>query len=403
MTGDSQVHALPAVRVVTMVAGREISTRVRSRAFLISNAIILSVIAGGLILTSVLQGSIGEPPTIGLVGSAEVLTSPLKTAGTALGTKVTTRELESEVEARALLADGDIKVALVPRAVGYTALTQKAISPAVKGVVTTAVQQLAVTNGLKKRGVNPSELALEVNAASVTIEQVKKPKKDADQRTALAFAAVGLLYLQLATTGVAVASSVVEEKTSRVVELLLATIKPLHLLVGKVIGIGIVGLVQLAGYAVAALTVGGLTGLVSLSSSAAAVFAGTLGWYVLGFAFLGVLYAAAGSLVSRQEDVGSTTSPLSFLVIAMFVVAQTSVQDPDGTMASVMSWIPPFSAVLMPLRIAAGVTGPAQIIGTVALMLLATSVFAVLAAKVYQRSILRIGSRVSWKQALGRG
>lgn len=115
-----------------------------------------------------------------------------------------------------------------------------------------------------------------------------------------------------------------------------------------------------------------------------------------------MLYAAAGAMVSRQEEIGSTTTPLTIVVLAMFFLAQLTVQNPTGSLSAIMSWIPPFSAILMPLRIAAGVAGPVQVVGTVVLMLAVTSALAVGASAIYRRSILRSGTRVSWRQALGR-
>lgn len=129
---------------------------------------------------------------------------------------------------------------------------------------------------------------------------------------------------------------------------------------------------------------------------------GTLGWFILGFLFFAVLYAAAGSMVSRQEDVNATAMPLALLVMAMVSVAFVSVSNPEGTLSNVLSWIPPFSAILMPLRISAGVASPFQIVGTILLMLVVTAALSMIAAKIYQRSILRIGKVVSWKEAFGR-
>jgi len=193
---------------------------------------------------------------------------------------------------------------------------------------------------------------------------------------------------------------VVEEKASRVVEVLLATIKPLHLLWGKVLGIGAVGMVQLLAYGVVGLGAGIGTGLVTIPGTALAVFASVFGWFILGFAFFAVLYAAAGSLVSRQEDVNAAAGPITVLIIVMYLLAQATLNNPGGTLASVMSWIPPFSAMLMPLRIAAGVTNPMQIIGSALLMLAVIAGLAVAGATVYERSVLRTGTRVTWKHAL---
>lgn len=401
MSSESS-RSLPAARAVALVTGRELSTRMRNKVFILSNVVLLALIVGGIVLASVLRDS-GDPVRVGVVGQAQSLSGPLTTNGEALETPVTAVPVADEQSARTQVSAGDLPVALVAGSGGgYTAITDREVPVELRAVLDSAVRQQAVEAALAAQGVDPGELAAATTGAVVTVDALDPPDPDSAQRTALAYVSVLLLYFQLLTTGISVATGVVEEKTSRVVELLLSTIKPLHLLTGKVLGIGLVGLVQLAAYGVAGLAAALGTGLITVTTTAVGVFAGTLGWYVLGFAFLAVLYAAAGSLVSRQEEVSGTTAPLTILVIGMFLVAQTSVQDPGGTLSSIMSWIPPFSAILMPLRIAAGVTGPAQVVVTVMLMLATTSLLALLAAKIYRRSVLRTGTRVSWKQALGR-
>lgn len=398
MSATPAPPGLSATKAITMVAVREISTRVRTRAFIIGNAVFLLLIVGSLTLTAALKDDPGNPVKVGVVGEARELRSSLQAAGESLKTPVLVRELASEQEARTAVVEDEVKVVLLREGGQYVARADKRLSPTLQAVLTSAVQQRAVGEALAARQLDPALLAKAAADAKLEVRFERPPKKDADQRTALAFAVVGLLYLQLLGNGIAVATGVVEEKTSRVVELLLAAIKPLHLLAGKVIGIGVVGLVQLAAYGAVGLTAGAVTGFVDLTGAAVLAFVSTLGWYVLGYLFLGMLYAAAGSMVSRQEEVGSVTAPLSVLVIAMFVVAQTSVNDPTGDLSNIMSWIPPFSAILMPLRIAAGVTGPAQILGTAALMLITTSFLAVVAARIYQASILRTGSGFPWRR-----
>ena len=123
-------------------------------------------------------------------------------------------------------------------------------------------------------------------------------------------------------------------------------------------------------------------------------------WFILGFALYAVAYAVVGSMVSWQEDVNAAATPITIVVIARYLLAQVTVQDLSGTVATVMSWIPPFSAMLMPLRIAAGTTNTVQIIGSAMLMLLTSAALAVVAARIYERSILRTGKRVSWSDAI---
>ena len=258
----------------------------------------------------------------------------------------------------------------------------------------------AVTTWTTRLGIDPQILTQAAERANVTVGATNPPNPDANQRIGLAYIALILMFFLIFVFGLYVAMGVVEEKASRVVEVLLATIKPLHLLWGKVIGIGAVGLVQLVVFGAVALGAGLLTGLVTVTGTAIAVFAMVLVWFILGFTFYAVLYAAAGSLVSRQEDVNSAATPISIVIFASYFLAQAVVQNPESTLANVMYWIPPFSAMLMPLRVAAGVTNVVQIVGSAVLMLAVTMALAVLAARIYERSVLRTGARVGWKEAL---
>lgn len=133
------------------------------------------------------------------------------------------------------------------------------------------------------------------------------------------------------------------------------------------------GLLQVLVFGGAGLGTGLVTGLVTIGGTAIALFLAVLVWYVLGFAFYAMLYAAMGSLVSRQEDVNSATMRLNILAFASFFAAQFSLNDPDSTWVGVLAWIPPFSAMLMPLRIAADLAGPAQLVVTVVTMLVVTA------------------------------
>lgn len=387
---------------IALVAKREFLTQVVKKSFIVSNVVILLAIVGGIIAYSVFSGGDDDKSAIGLTGS-QSLASTLVAVGDSIGNPVEVTEVPDEEAGRARLASGDLDVVVVPDADGaYTAVTESELDSGLRAVIEAAVAQQAQALALTEQGVDPSALAASTSSAVVTVEAIDPPDPEAGQRIALSVAVVFLLYMQIMMFGLYVAMGVVEEKSSRVVELLLSTLKPLQLLWGKVIGIGTVGLCQLALYGIAGVGTGLATGVLTLTGTAFGVLFGTLGWFVLGFGFFAVLYAAAGSMVSRQEDVNATASPLMVLIIIMFFSAFSAVGDPDGTLSNVLSWIPPFSAILMPLRIAAGVASPIQVVGTIVLMLAVTAALSVLAAKIYQRSILRIGKVVSWKEALSR-
>ena len=393
--------ATSPARIIALVAKRELTTRARTKSFLISNAIILVLILGGIIAASVFTGAVDSHPKVGLVGSAATLSGALSASSGSIGKPLDISTQSSEATARSKVAAGDLDVALVSEGTGrYTAIVKKSMASELRSIIDSTVRQQAVSAALIAKGVDPVTLATSAASAGVTVQPIHPPDPNSDQRTALAFIAMLLMFFQILMFGLYVAMGVVEEKSSRVVEVLLATIKPLHLLWGKVLGIGAVGLLQLAAYGVVGLAAGMGTGLVTVTGLAVGVFASVLFWFILGFAFFAVSYAAAGSLVSRQEDVNSAATPITMVVMVGYVLAQVTLADPGGTVASVMSWIPPFSAMLMPLRIASGTTSPGQIVVSVVLMLLVTVALAKVAARIYERSVLHTGTRVSWREAL---
>ncbi|MFD6884161.1 ABC transporter permease [Rhodococcus sp. NPDC060084] len=387
---------------IGLVARREFVTQVQKKSFVISNAIVLAAIVVGIVAMSIFSGGEDDRPTVGVV-SGYTLGTTLGSIGDAVGTPIEVSTVPDADAAREQVGAGSLDVALVPGGDGtVTAITESDIDADLKALIDTAVVQEAQSAALSTRGVDPAEIAAAAARATVVVEAIEPPDPEQGQRIILATVSVLLLYLQILLFGTYVAMGVVEEKSSRVVELLLSTLRPLQLLWGKIVGIGAVGLLQLTAYGVVGVGASLATGTLTITGTAISVLIGTLGWFILAFAFFAVLYAAAGSMVSRQEDVNSTSGPLMILIIAMFFAAFSSIDDPEASWSTTLSWIPPFSAILMPLRIAAGVATPVQIVGTVLLMLAATGLLSLVAAKIYQRSILRIGRTVTWKEALGR-
>ena len=183
------------------------------------------------------------------------------------------------------------------------------------------------------------------------------PDADADTEAAVvALVGVVVLYSLLILFGQFVAQGVVEEKSSRVVELLLATMRPWQLLAGKILGLGLLGLAQMLVIAVIGVA-GALTfDVVELPGRLIGTVVTVVAWFVLGYAFYASVFAAAASLVSRQEDLGSVITPASLLLVVGFVISVQAAQAPTGTLATVTSFIPGLSPLVMPVRQAAGGT-----------------------------------------------
>jgi ABC-2 type transport system permease protein len=208
-----------------------------------------------------------------------------------------------------------------------------------------------------------------------------------------------LLFISLQTFGNYVLVGVVEEKSTAVVELLLARVRADQLLAGKVIGIGVVALLQFV------LAV--LAGIVSLIISGADVpndiwsaLPLTIVWFLGGYTLYSTLFALAGSLVSRQEDAPAAAAPIMTALVGAYLLVFIFGYVPDSTASRIMSIIPPMAPFLMPMRMAAGSASVAEVVTAVALLVATTFAAWKVAGKVYEQVLLRRGSRIAWRDAI---
>ena len=219
-------------------------------------------------------------------------------------------------------------------------------------------------------------------------------------REGVAFVASILLYGLLVVFGIAVAQGVVEEKASRVIEVLLSTIAPRPLLMGKILGIGVLGLLQLLAAAVAGLAVAAARGVVELDGPVLAAVGVALVWFLFGYAFWASMYAISGVIVSRQEDLTSSSTPLTMLLVASYLVAIPALNDPDGTVAVVGSIVPFSSPVVMPARVALGEASGAEMAVSLALLAVGALILMRIGARVYEGAVLRMGKPLKLVEAL---
>ena len=216
------------------------------------------------------------------------------------------------------------------------------------------------------------------------------------------FAALALgivLWIALGQYGNMVAQSVVEEKATRIMEILLATIQPSRLLAGKVVGIGLVGLLQLTIVGAAALVAVQVTNVAAIPALGVASILGDIFWFLLGFLFYATAYSALASLVSRQEEVQSAIAPVSILQIAGYLLMYAALPNPTGALATVCSLLPPFAPIVMAVRMAA-TDVPLWQIGLAAALTVASIVgLTWLAGRVYGNAALHLGTRLHFMDA----
>ncbi|MCR6484480.1 ABC transporter permease [Amycolatopsis sp. OK19-0408] len=400
---------LPDVRMspaaaVGLVASREISTRVKSRAFRVATAIMLLLIVVGIVLIKLISGGGGADSTVGYTSATAPFAAPLKAGGQAVDEKIDVTQVADEAAGRAKLEDGSIDALLTGDGKSVHVQVKKDLDSKLANVLQLLARQAAIDQQITGLGGNPAQFQAAVASAKfVEDPPLEQPYDYNGTQLVLGIVAGILIYLSLMINGQTVAQGVVEEKTSRVVELLLSTIKPWQLMAGKVLGIGVVGLIQMVvigvGGLIAVTATGALPDL-SLSSAIGAVV-WLIVWYLLGFFMYSIVFAALGALVSRQEDVGGATMPALMFVIAGYVIGISVLpSNPGSTFVEVLSVIPVFSPTLMPIRLAMGGVPVWEAVLSVGLVVLMIPGLIWLAARIYRNAVMRSGAKVKLRDAL---
>lgn len=392
MTAPAPQHDLSSTALVRLIAAREISARVRDKNFIISSVVIILVLVG-LLAFQVAVNSGGEESRIGVVGGGAELEQALEAQGEALDVDVTLVQFDDEAAARAAVDDEEVDGALLAGDEPELLVRQSAGGP-LEAVVQGAVGQVAVAEQLAEAGVT----GLQVPEVSVT---ALDPQADADgQRVIMAIIGTAVLYSLLILFGQFVAQGVVEEKASRVVELLLATMKPWQLLAGKILGLGVLGFAQILLIAVVGV-VGALAfDIVDIPGDLVSTAVSVVLWFVLAYALYAAVFAVAGSLVSRQEDLGTVVMPTTLVLVAAFVVGIQAAAEPDGPLAVVTSFVPGLSPLVMPVRQAAGDVAPWEVGLSALIAIAAVAVVVRIGGRVYAASLLRTSGKTKIREAL---
>ena len=305
---------------VWLTTRREILVRGRSRAFIIGLAVTVLLVVAAVALPRLMGGG-GDRYVVGLAGAqSDRLAAVLGAqAEAAEDTELTVVSYPDEAAARAGIESGEVEAAVVDNA---RLIVAESPGANLRTMLDTAHRIVATEERLRSAGLDPGAVqqAMQVEPlAQVSLSGTSE--EEAGTRRMLAMAVVILLFLLIIQACTMVAMGVVEEKGSRIVEILLATIRPAQLLAGKVIGLGVLGLLQIAAIAVAAYAAAQVGGLLpELPEDTPGVLALSVGWFLLGYAFYAVLFAAIASLVSRQEELQSVLTPATLLLMASYFV-----------------------------------------------------------------------------------
>ena len=388
-------------RRIGLVAGREMRELARSRGVRWVTAILV-VGALAAVLVPTLVGDDGPARSAVAVAEGPAgLGEALVAAGRAQDRQIEVRRMAPAAADRAA-ADGDVDAAVADPGLGrpVRVTVDDELSDELRLVIVQAVASARVTSALEGAGV-PAGRAAEVVAPpqlEVGARGERAGVSDGDVTVGIIVAVV--LYVALLLAGTIVATGIAEEKATRVSEVLLATLRPSELLIGKVIGIGVVAIGQLALVAAPALIAALALDQVELPDATGSTVAVGLLWFLVGYVLYSFAYGGLGALVARQNEVGSVTSPLAILLLVGYLCGTFAAAEPDAGSVQVLSLLPPLAPMMMPVRVATDSVGVGEMLLALALALAASAALVAFGARVYRTGITRSGPRVSLREAL---
>jgi len=263
-----------------------------------------------------------------------------------------------------------------------------------------AHREAAIVERLRGSGFTEAQAAAALDVAPPAVRALEPEAGRTAQRTMTAAVGVMVLFFLMFMFGQGIAQGVLEEKSNRIVELLVAKVRPAQLLAGKVLGIGAVALAQITVIVLSGVAVALLTGLVDVPRDAFGTGALVVAWFIPGYLLFATLWAVAGALVSRQEDIQHAAGPVSLLQTAALLAALAPFSGVNDTLTRVLSLVPGLSSSVMPVRMAAEPVPWWDVALAVVLTLAAIAVLLRLGARIYSGGLLQHGGIVKVREAL---
>ena len=384
------------VRQSWLVTKREIRERSRSRAFLASLVLMVVTVAAMLIIPAVLKPG-GDTRDVGLTGAAPpALAATIAEQAHAAGLTARVHPYASLAAGEQAVRQGHVDVLVS----GAQRLEwQGRADQQLKAVVTGAIQLAVVRERAAAAGIRPetaAALLAPVPVSSIELGHVAG-RSPADETAVIVM--TGVLFFCISIFGAMVLNGVLEEKASRVVEVLLARIPARALLAGKIAGIGLLGLAQIAATALAALVAVTAVGSIDVPAIRGSVLAWAVVWFVLGYALYATVYGALGSLGSRAEDAQAVAGPVMVLLPVAYFASFFMIAQPTNAAARIISYIPLTAPTAMPGRIAMGAAAWWEPVLAAALTLATIIGLVLLAGRIYTNAILHGGPRLSLQAA----
>jgi ABC-2 type transport system permease protein len=392
-----------SVSLVWIVAKREFSERSRTKVFRLTLVGLSALIIGGIFAVSLLAGD-AKSIAVGIAGdSPDGIVADIEVVATASGDEVTVVAYDTQGLAADAIESGDVEAVLVD---GVTVVSKSSPSRAVSSILSTAAQINARRQVATELGLSESDVATLVEPIQVDFVQLEPvdPAEPADPgdeaREVASFLSSIVLLTTIMMFGQFVAVGIVEEKQNRIVEVILSRVTTSSLLIGKVLGIGALGLVQVAALGAAAVI--GLTiaqptamGDLDLTSIGITAVAWLIFWFVLGYLTYSFMYATLGATISRQEDMQSIAFIPAIAIMPAYLLMIFTLEAGTNVWVLIASFVPIWSPIVMPFRINTGEAAVWEIVVSVLIIVVTIIAMVRFGSRVYRGAALRTGGRVS--------
>lgn len=376
------------------VALREIAVRATAKSFLTSLAVTLVLIIGGIAAYSWFSDR-GTENTVAVSSSQAqryVEQAETRLHESSAQDSLTPERVGSDQEAIDRVERDEVDLALIQRGGHWSIVTPDGAATQHSRILTEVITEDLEARAAAEQGVDLTALRAE---ARVSLEGTDSSQQVAAGRV-LSFVFAILFYLAAVVFGMGIAQSILEEKSHRVVEIIAAAVPVRQVLIGKLAANIGLALGQLVLYLAAGLQA---MNLFDVGLEMGWVLRGSgwfLAFFLVGFSILAALWAVAGAMADRPEDLSATSTPLTTILMVLYFAGLLA----SGTVQTVLSWVPLASSVVMPLRLVQGTAGPVEGAASLGLGLLALVLITAWAGRVYRRAVLRTGTRLRWGQVL---
>jgi ABC-2 type transport system permease protein len=395
--------------LIRTIASREIWVKLHDKGFIASTIFFLLIIVAATVIPIMLSEQshdyrlavVGDQATAVVTTAAGLHTS--SSSGDVSKVTLTASSSADRVAAEALVRGGNADAALVADGTALTLIGKDAVPDDLVILVKAAAAQTDVSRVAAEAGLSSDQVRQLVAPTPPKVDLLNAKPDRAVPPILLVMIFGFLFYFAVLTFGISIAQSVVEEKQSRVVELLVTAVPVRWLLAGKVLGNTVLAVGQVTLIVGVGLTGAALAGQSALISQAAGASVWFLVFFLLGFLMLACLWAVAGSLASRIEDLQSTTMLMQVTVMVPFF-ASIFVTEP-GRVQEVLSYIPFTAVLLMPARVINGTAAAWEPWVAAGIVLATAMLFVVLGARLYEGSVLHTSNRTrvvqAWRSARG--